>query len=288
MIRRCGLVLTGMLVLSVWNAQAALLGFPTSPGRGKGSHASGSSGAEETGVWVSGTVRQVDGSPAAGVTVWIWPSVRPADGGGYREVRADELGRYRVALPEGTWRIAPCGSPAGYVPAYWDVTVEKGRVVAFLQVDRADPRIHRTDPVMTAQGFRGGEWIVLEGEGFGCSGRVWVELEDGQRIEVTDLAEHTDERVRFRFPKIQGTASVDGAWFSFVMGQARAGPVWVGRAEAQSPQGTLREATAPEKDTGFQQIGGGTLGEPLPAGATDALSGPKPLPQAGDAKKKIE
>ncbi|WP_025321118.1 carboxypeptidase-like regulatory domain-containing protein [Deferrisoma camini] len=280
MIRRCGSVLTGMFVLAVWSAQAAVPGL-----RAIGIGGNGSGGAQESGVWVSGTVRQADGSPAAGVTVRVWRPGRPAGGGGYREVQADKAGRYRVVLPEGAWRIAPCGSPAGYVPAYWDVTVEQGRVVSFLQVDRANPEIRATDPIGLAQGFRGGERIVLEGEGFGCAGRVQVELEDGREFEVTEFEEHSDGRIRFRFPEIPGADPVDGAWFSFVVGPARAGPVWVGRIERLPSPGRSREGETMETGTGLRLPATGPSVEPLPPGATGAPPGPLPVPGPGGGKK---
>ncbi len=276
MIRRFDAVLAGMLVLYAWTGQAALKLFPADPKGATGSATTESGGGGQTGVWVSGTVRQADGAPAAGVAVRVWR--RGGQGGdtAYREVQADDGGRYRVALPEGAWRIAPCGSPAGYLPAYWDVTVEQGRVVAFQQVDRPGPEIRSVVPSVIAQGFRGGERIVLEGEGFGCSGRVRVELEDGRAFEVTELEEHTDERVRFRFPEIPGAGPADGAGFSFLAGPARAGPVWVGRVEPVRPTGEMQGAETLETGTELRQPAGGVVDDrPPPAGA-GGLPGPRP------------
>ena len=256
MIRRWGVVLTGMLVLLAWNGSAAVRIFPGASDSGKGSPASGSDDAGQAGVWVAGTVRRTDAAPAAGVAVRVWRADRRAGAEGYREVRADRAGRYRVALPDGAWRIVPCGSPAGYVPAYWDVTVEQGRVVGFQQVDRADPEIRAVDLVGGDQGSGGQGWVVLEGEGFGCSGRVEVELEDGRSFEVTEFEEHTDARIRFRVPEAPGGAGVHRARLWFVVGPARAGPVQVERPR----QGTVRGASGTETGT---ETGAGT--EPLTA-----------------------
>ena len=115
--------------------------------------------------------------------------------------------------------------------------------------------------------------------------RIELPVEDGREFEVTGFEEHSDGRIRFRFPEIPGADPVDGAWFSFVVGPARAGPVWVGRIERLPSPGRSREGETMETGTGLRLPATGPSVEPLPPGATGVPPGPLPDPGPGGGKK---
>jgi hypothetical protein len=50
-----------------------------------------------------------------------------------------------------------------------------------------------------------GDMVILKGSGFGCSGRVIIELPGYLQVDVTDFSKHTDDQVVFSFPSLPQT-----------------------------------------------------------------------------------
>lgn len=154
-------------------------------------------GALETGfpqtVPVAGTVRS-GSAPQAGVPVRFW-----AVGGAGTPVEAatDAQGAYQLGLGDGSWRGAACGSPWGYEPLFWEVTVATGRVARFQEVSARAPAILGASP---AGVWALGQTVTLTGSGFGCSGRVVIEFPQYRQVEVFSFRERGDDRLVFDLP----------------------------------------------------------------------------------------
>ena len=166
-----------------------------------------------------GAPRQVEGTvvrmgatpePAAGITVRFWRQGREAD---FVSTTTDSRGVYRITLPDGQWRGAACGSTRGYRPLFWEVTVADGVVTHFLENDRRAPVITGMSPARA----RPGEPVTLTGSGFGCSGRLLLDivpisvlnatpppvtLPDRQRVELSDFIHRDDGQVTFTMPPL--------------------------------------------------------------------------------------
>lgn len=190
-------------------------------------------------VPVAGTVRS-GAAPQAGVPVRFWA----AQGGAPVEAATDGQGAYRFELGDGSWRGAACGSPWGYEPLFWEVTVSAGRVARFQEVSARAPVILAASP---SDVWSLGQTITLTGSGFGCSGRVVIEFPQHRQVVVVAFRERGDDRLVFDLPSpvyekppepAPGTSYLEGS-LTYWHGALGSQPLWFRYAAPQATGGTI-------------------------------------------------
>jgi len=173
---------------------------------------------------VHGTVRRVDGTPAANVEVRFEQVV---DGRVKRveTIRTKENGIYSLKLTDGTWTGTACDSSLGYRPTLWEITIDSGEVTQFHEVNRDEPEIIRAEVAVTSgRGIiQTGDRVVLTGAGFRCAGHVVVEVAGMKPVIQATFSQHDDDKISFGFPALHPSAGnqhvvVDRARFTYVLG----------------------------------------------------------------------
>ena len=180
---------------------------------------------------VSGVVRGHDGSPRSSVDVQI-RAVEGRHRGVTTQVTTDADGVYTAGLGEGVWIISACGSSEGFEPAYWRVRISQGDVEEFEAVGMEGVRIdHYRGALRGIFYLNRNRTVTLKGSGFGCSGKVLLEMGDYGQREIREFEWVDEETIRFTIPldlfDLAGVPEGEGIGVSvfYINGRVRSNPV---------------------------------------------------------------
>lgn len=187
---------------------------------------------------ISGMVKDTRGNGKGGIEVRFWKKGKS----GSESIKTQTLstGAYNLDLGEGEWIGCACGSAEGYNPLFWEATVRDSKVIAFSEITQLAPVIenikveHEPD-----EPIQQGDMVILKGSGFGCSGRVIIELPDYIQVEVTDFSKHTDNQVAFSFPSLPQTILLRRIDVVYSHGGMKSNPI--------SYEAPFQEAMSPEE-----------------------------------------
>ncbi len=161
-------------------------------------------------------------------------------------------GIYQIELGNGNWIGCACGSPDGYEPLFWTATIRNGKVITFSEVNQISPKIIDKSH---GQDYDEGRSVCFWGSGFGCSGKVVIEISGGSYVEVTEVdiinIAHPNPKIRerlcFTFPFINNESA--HGWMIYVHGAMKSNsiPFDYRYAGERAPDGTQ---TLPEAGQG--------------------------------------
>jgi hypothetical protein len=194
--------------------------------------------AEDYAGKVSGIVTNSKDDAQANVLVQFWKKIGSSLSAA-TSTNTDNTGRYEVQLSDGQWIGAACNSEIGFNPLFWEITVQDGKIQRFLESNLRAPVITYLSVGTQARSMVEGDLVTIEGSGFGCSGKVIVDILGYGQFQVTRFDTRRDNLVVFYFPALPQGAFINTFNVTYVHGGLRSNVVSKTLTSQRSVTGVL-------------------------------------------------